>query len=143
VPTDGTRLPIDRSGDFGASPLLRQLLGKQGALRVGTLHQFGTRAHVCSGSFASILACPRHVRFAPDSDRLADIAACPVDANSCHMHRSKRDFYSITSSASSKNASEIERPSSFAVLRLITSSYLSASCSGRLPAFSPLRTLSM
>jgi hypothetical protein len=26
---DGTRLPIDRSGDFGISPLLRQLSGKQ------------------------------------------------------------------------------------------------------------------
>jgi hypothetical protein len=31
VPTDGTRLPIDRSGDFGASPLLGQLSAKQGA----------------------------------------------------------------------------------------------------------------
>ena len=32
VPTDGTRLPIDRSGDFGASPFSRQLSGKQGRL---------------------------------------------------------------------------------------------------------------
>jgi hypothetical protein len=31
VPTDGTRLPIDRSGDFGASPFLGQLSAKQGA----------------------------------------------------------------------------------------------------------------
>jgi hypothetical protein len=31
VPTDGARLPIDRSGDFGASPFLRQLSGKQNA----------------------------------------------------------------------------------------------------------------
>jgi len=28
VPTDGTRLPIIRSGDFGAPPLVGQLSGK-------------------------------------------------------------------------------------------------------------------
>jgi len=30
-PTDGTRLPIVRSGEFGASPFFGQLLSKQGA----------------------------------------------------------------------------------------------------------------
>jgi len=29
VPTDGTRLPIDGSGDFGWSPFCRQLSGQQ------------------------------------------------------------------------------------------------------------------
>jgi hypothetical protein len=45
VPTDGTRLPIDRSGDFGASPFLRQLSGKQRLTRAYSLHSFGTNAH--------------------------------------------------------------------------------------------------
>ena len=31
VPADSTRLPIDRSSDFGASPFLGQLSGKQNA----------------------------------------------------------------------------------------------------------------
>jgi hypothetical protein len=31
VPTDGTRLPVDWSGDLGESPFLMQLSGKRGA----------------------------------------------------------------------------------------------------------------
>jgi len=31
VPTDGTKLPINESGDFGALPFLKQLSGKQSA----------------------------------------------------------------------------------------------------------------
>jgi hypothetical protein len=30
-PTDGTKLPINGSGDFGALPFLKQLSGKQSA----------------------------------------------------------------------------------------------------------------
>jgi len=44
VPTDGTRLPIDRNGDFGESPLLGQLSGKQLLDRSQILHGPGPAA---------------------------------------------------------------------------------------------------
>src|SRR5262245_16907369 len=47
--------------------------------------------------------------------------------------------HSITSSASASSVGGISRPSDFAVLRLITRSYLVGACTGRSPGFSPLR----
>jgi hypothetical protein len=47
--------------------------------------------------------------------------------------------HSITSSARASRLSGTVRPSAFAVLRLITSSYLVGACTGRLAGFSPLR----
>ena len=46
MPTDGTRLPIDRSGDFGASPFCRQLSGKQTLDRARKLHGYRINAYV-------------------------------------------------------------------------------------------------
>src|SRR5579863_6735058 len=68
-------------------------------------------------------------------------------------HRDKRLFHnglvdifsglqlphSITSSALASTSGGIARPSAFAVLRLITSSYLVGACTGRSAGFSPLR----
>ena len=48
-------------------------------------------------------------------------------------------IYSITSSARASTEGGTVRPSAFAVLRLITSSYLVGACTGRSAAFSPLR----
>src|SRR5262249_12471341 len=48
-------------------------------------------------------------------------------------------FHSITSSARASRRSGTVRPSAFAVLRLITSSYLVGACTGRSPGLSPLR----
>src|SRR6266404_4736688 len=48
-------------------------------------------------------------------------------------------LYSITSSARASSVGGISRPSAFAVLRLITNSYLVGACTGRLAGFSPLR----
>src|SRR5262249_50805182 len=42
-----------------------------------------------SGSFASILSCPTHVRFTPDSDRIADIPRRQLRANSRHCSRAQ------------------------------------------------------
>src|SRR5262245_48933267 len=47
--------------------------------------------------------------------------------------------HSITSSARASTAGGISRPSTLAVLRLITSSYLVGACTGRSAGFSPLR----
>src|SRR5262249_28831684 len=47
--------------------------------------------------------------------------------------------HSITSSARASNVAGAVRPNTFAVLRLITSSYLVGACTGRSAGFSPLR----
>src|SRR3954467_10991858 len=47
--------------------------------------------------------------------------------------------YSITSSARASTVSGTIRPSVFAVLRLMTNSYLVGACTGRSAGFSPLR----
>src|SRR6185312_4094523 len=47
--------------------------------------------------------------------------------------------HSITSSARASSVGGISRPSAFAVLRLITSSYLVGACTGKSAGFSPLR----
>src|SRR5262249_11410763 len=51
--------------------------------------------------------------------------------------------YSITSSAPASRLSGTTRPSAFAVLRLMTSSYLVGACTGRSAGFSPLRMRSI
>jgi hypothetical protein len=48
-------------------------------------------------------------------------------------------LHSITSSARASTVAGMLRPSAFAVLRLITSSYLVGACTGRSAGFSPLR----
>src|SRR5262249_14529054 len=47
--------------------------------------------------------------------------------------------HSITSSARASNVAGTVRPNAFAVLRLMTSSYLVGACTGRSAGFSPLR----
>src|SRR5262249_1346487 len=51
--------------------------------------------------------------------------------------------HSITSSVVASHACGTVKPSAFAVLRLITVSYLVGACTGRSAGFSPLRTRSM
>jgi hypothetical protein len=55
------------------------------------------------------------------------------------MHRSKASLYSITSSARASTVGGMSRPSAFAVLRLMTSSYLVGACTGKSAGYSPLR----
>src|SRR5262245_66207852 len=62
----------------------------------------------------------------------------------CRSHASKQAdelaaLHSITSSARASSVGGTSRPSVFAVLRLITSSYLVGACTGRSAGFSPLR----
>jgi hypothetical protein len=60
-------------------------------------------------------------------------------ANSGFMHRSKRCSYSITLSAPASGVGGTARPSAFAVLRLITNSYLTDCTTGISAGFLPLR----
>src|SRR6516162_8551094 len=60
-------------------------------------------------------------------------------ANQDHLVGSRAAPHSITSSARASRLSGTTRPSAFAVLRLITSSYLVGACTGRSAAFHPLR----
>jgi hypothetical protein len=53
------------------------------------------------------------------------------------MRRSDLTVYSITSSARESSVDGSSRPSAFAVLRLITNSYLVGACTGRSVGFSP------
>jgi hypothetical protein len=56
------------AADFGASPLLRQLSESKVLNRVGTVHGFGTHAHVRFNgiqSKAGVPDCQSDVRFAP------------------------------------------------------------------------------
>jgi hypothetical protein len=63
-------------------------------------------------------------------------------ANNRLMQRIKTGFYSITSSARSRNASGIVRPSALAVVRLMTNSNLIGCSTGMSPGFVPRRILS-
>jgi hypothetical protein len=57
-----------------------------------------------SGSFATELGCPGHVRFTPVSDRTADIANGPVGATSRLMHRTKcASFDHLVSTTQQRN----------------------------------------
>jgi hypothetical protein len=47
-------------------------------------------ADVRDGSLASILAYPRHVRLAPESDRLAGVPKGPIGGTTGPMHCSKQ-----------------------------------------------------
>ena len=72
------------------------------------------------------------------ADMRADIDWCLLLVhNSCQSRRSKRHLYSITSSARESSVGGTSRPSALAVLRLITSSYLVGTWTGRSAGFRP------
>jgi hypothetical protein len=94
--------------------------------------------------------CPRRVNLdrngpsarcllSPDSDQTADIPVRQLRATSGLMHRSKQPGHSITSSAIASMPGGMARPSTFAVLRLITSSNLLDCTTGRSAGLAPFR----
>src|SRR5262245_48359373 len=71
------------------------------------------------------------------SDDCADM--CSARANVRFGPKADIGPYSITSLACASSAGGTVMPSAFAVLRLITNSYLVDACTGRSAGFSPLR----
>ena len=75
--------------------------------------------HVRFGSKADMCNANRHVRFTPESGHLQRTSLCPLSANSGHSA-----IHSITVSVLASKDGDTSRPSTLAVLRLITSSNL-------------------
>ena len=70
VPTDDTRLPIVRSGDFGPSPFFGQLSGKPIACvfeHYADFNRLSLVKNVRFGSKADMCSAKAHVRFTPES----------------------------------------------------------------------------
>src|SRR5262249_14987081 len=63
----------------------------------------------------------------------------PSGRRGAHERDELSALHSITSSARASTVAGTSRPSAFAVLRLMTSSYLVGACTGRSAGFSPLR----
>src|SRR4029453_18103134 len=63
----------------------------------------------------------------------------PRDCRAAEKRDELAPFRSITSSARASNVAGTVRPNAFAVLRLITNSYLVGACTGRSAGFSPRR----
>jgi hypothetical protein len=82
-----------------------------------------------------------YVRFAPKADKPQTISSGPLCATSRHMQRNKKRRYSITSSARSRIAVGNSIPIALAVLRLMTSSNLVGSSTGKSAGFAPCSTL--
>src|SRR6516225_4014035 len=73
------------------------------------------------------------------SDHPSSFSGLGLAQGKFHCGLSFSRHHSITSSARASSVGGTSRPSAFAVLRLMTSSNLVGACTGRLPAFSPLR----
>jgi hypothetical protein len=84
-----------------------------------------------------------YVRCCPKADKYRIVSVCPLSAITGREQMQQPNVpmhgYSITSSAPASSVGGKSRPSPFAVLRLITSSYLVGACTGRSVGFSPLR----
>ena len=91
--------------------------------------------NICFGSLPAISVLSRSI--SRRGRRATALGRDGPKADSCSG--SKKDRYSITSSASSKNDSRTDRPSALAVFRLTTSSYFSGDCTGRSAGASPFR----
>src|SRR2546421_12323514 len=94
------------------------------AERLGGLEVFSHGTRLIGSASQPAFPCPRIVRSPPDSGGNADMLGLTLSANCGHMRRSKYHCYSMTSSARASSLSGMSRPSSFAVLVLITNSNL-------------------
>jgi hypothetical protein len=91
------------------------------------------------GTKRRIFAAHRFGRCQSEADMPRASRACRSDENGPD---SRRQAYSITSSASASSFAGMSRPSTFAVLRLMTSSNFVGCSTGRSAGFAPCRILS-
>jgi hypothetical protein len=87
------------------------------------------------GSNSAVSGFLRHGCFTPETGHWLARLARPKSANSGHRFA----IYSITSSASSRNASGIDSPNALAVLRLTRSANVVGCTTGKSAGFSPRR----
>jgi len=121
-----------RLGDEGiVSTQMGSLIGTETSFAL----QHEMRSDVRFGSLADMSAIFDHVRFAPQSRHPGTGLGCPLSATSGH--------HSITSSARARSVGGTVTPRVRAVLRLITSSYLVAACTGSSEGSSPFRMRSI
>jgi hypothetical protein len=104
--------------------------------------QISISPNVRFGSLADICSATSDVRFTPKSRHVRRNYECPLRANSA-THAAQRSGYSITSSARASSEGGTVMPSTFAVLRLMTSSNLVGTWTGSSVGFSPLRMRSI
>ena len=87
--------------------------------QISTLYDAGCEVSRCPLRVKSgHLRCGSDVRFTPESGHVRCTSACPLCANSGLMQRSKKNRYSITSSARPSNLGGTSMPSDLAVLEL-------------------------
>jgi hypothetical protein len=98
------------------------------------------RCNVRFGSLADIGTAPRNVCFTPERGHSVRGPRCPLSANSGHHHC--QSGQSITLSASAISFGGISSPSTFAVLRLITSSNFVGCSIGKSAGLAPFNILS-
>ena len=80
-----------------------------------------------------------YVRFTLESGHVQRNSSCRLWAISGLTQRSKKDRYSMTSSAAISKPGGTVKPSAFAVLRLTTVSNFVGVCTGRSAGFAPRR----
>jgi hypothetical protein len=100
----------------------------------------GQKQNVQRTSPCPLWVISRHVQCTNPCPLYSQKQTCAVQLGMSAMGQKRTSaVYSITSSARPISVFGTLRPSALAVLRLITSSYLVGACTGRSPAFSPLR----
>jgi hypothetical protein len=104
-----------------------------------TLDPRSCSSRSCSSLFIRLGRRALYVRYTPLATELMRRNELTRCANRDLTHCSKRDRYSITSSARASSVGGTVRPSAFAVLRLITRSNLVGCSTGRSAGRSPLR----
>src|SRR4051812_43461792 len=88
---------------------------------------------------APILCAARRIFVRAGHERLTELSSQAGEGRA--LHRRRAQAYSITSSARSRNDSDTERPSVFAVFRLTTISNLVGCTTGRSVGLAPFNIL--
>jgi hypothetical protein len=94
------------------------------------------------GSSTDLTSSKFDFRYTTESKLKSDITPCPTSANTGFMQCSKKDRYSITSSARASIIGDMLMPSAFAVVALMINRNLVGNATGKSAGLAPLRILS-